>query len=127
MPRTCTVCSHTERSTIDQDLADGESYRAIAHNHGVSKSALLRHQQHQEPRAVTDTVSVTGHVTGQAPTLCPCPCTRIDWRGLAREAQQLCEGTQGGVIPHVAVEVLKVTLALLAKLTESACAPYRAP
>lgn len=123
MPRPCTVCSHVKRSTIDQDLADGQSYRAIADSHGVSKSALLRHQQHQESLAVP----VPGHVPGQAAEPCSCPCTHVDWPGLARDAQQLCEGMRDRRDPYVAVEVLKVTLALLVKLTESACAPYRAP
>ena len=89
MSRPCSICIHDACGTIDQALVAGLSYRAIADSHGVSKSALLRHQQHQAPQAVTDTVTVTGHRTGQAPAPCTCPCTRLDWRELAHDAKQL--------------------------------------
>jgi len=43
--RTCTVCSHPERATIDKALVAVQNpYRAIARQYGLSKDALLRHK-----------------------------------------------------------------------------------
>lgn len=69
MPRACSVCSHAEHHTIDQDLADAISYRDIAQHYGVSKSAVMRHSQHCAPSAVP----VTGHAAPPAPAPCPLP------------------------------------------------------
>ncbi len=45
MSRTCTVCSHPERATIDKALVAVQNpYRAIARQYGLSKDALLRHK-----------------------------------------------------------------------------------
>lgn len=123
MSRPCSICTHDACSTIDQELVDAISYRDIAQHYGVSKSAVMRHSQQCTPSAV----AIPGHLTGQAPAQHQCPCTHVNWHALAREAQQLCEGMRDRRDPYVAVEALKLTLALLAKLTESACAPYRAP
>ena len=120
MSRPCSICTHDACGTIDQDLADGQSYRTIAHNHGVSKSALLRHQQHQEPIAVTDTVTVTGHGTGQAPAPCTCPCTRFDWHALAHDAQQFSAYMQQAQTPEQALHHLQFYLGRFAALIASA-------
>jgi len=43
--RTCTVCSHPERATIDKALVAVQNpYRDIARQYGLSKDALLRHK-----------------------------------------------------------------------------------
>ncbi len=45
MTRTCTVCSHPERATIDKALVAVQNpYRDIARQYGLSKDALLRHK-----------------------------------------------------------------------------------
>lgn len=46
MPRTCTICTHPERSKIDRALLDGEAYRTIAKRYGAGPSAVLRHREH---------------------------------------------------------------------------------
>src|SRR5258706_6002792 len=46
MPRTCTVCSHRKLAEIDAALLGNESFRNIANQCGVSRSAVYRHQQH---------------------------------------------------------------------------------
>jgi len=46
MPRTCTVCKHSERDGIDRALLDGESFRDIARQYRVSKDAVARHKPH---------------------------------------------------------------------------------
>jgi hypothetical protein len=43
MPRTCTICAHKKRSDIDKALVERQPFRTIADQHGVSKTALLRH------------------------------------------------------------------------------------
>lgn len=53
MPRTCTVCSHAQRSEIDQALATGSgTLRNIAKQFGPSAAALLRHKRDHLPAHV---------------------------------------------------------------------------
>jgi len=60
MPRTCTVCHHSQREAIDQALIAGGSYRSIAQQFAASPDAVYRHQQTHLPphlcqaRAVQD-------------------------------------------------------------------------
>jgi len=44
MPRTCTICSHSERSAIDTALVTGTPYRNIGEQFKVSLGALTRHK-----------------------------------------------------------------------------------
>ena len=46
MPRTCTVCTHTERDAIDAALIAGTSAPKIAAIHRVSDDAVTRHRAH---------------------------------------------------------------------------------
>ncbi|HEY1387189.1 MAG TPA: hypothetical protein VGF38_01495 [Ktedonobacterales bacterium] len=46
MPRTCTVCSHSQRAQIDAALVSGTPYRDIAGRFQVSKTAVERHREH---------------------------------------------------------------------------------
>jgi hypothetical protein len=56
MPRRCTICDHTARETIDQELVAGQALRDIAGQYHLSKSALARHKDHHPPPAlITDT------------------------------------------------------------------------
>lgn len=43
MPRTCTICSHPARETIDSSLIRRVSYRNISDRFDVSETALSRH------------------------------------------------------------------------------------
>jgi hypothetical protein len=52
MPRTCTVCTHPERQTIDKALAAGETHRDLVAEYRVSKDALSRHNATHVPPAV---------------------------------------------------------------------------
>jgi hypothetical protein len=50
MPQTCTVCRHKDRVAIEASLACKVPLRNIVDQHaGISKSALVRHQQHVAP------------------------------------------------------------------------------
>jgi hypothetical protein len=44
MPRTCTICTHTDCPGIEQALSDSLALRTIAARWSVSKTALLRHR-----------------------------------------------------------------------------------
>lgn len=53
MPRSCTVCTHTEREAIDRDLVAGEtSFRNIAERFSLSVAALHRHKADHLPRTL---------------------------------------------------------------------------
>src|SRR5579859_3172863 len=49
MPRTCTVCLHPDREAIDKALLADASYRDIAGQYGLSKSAVERHKAEHLP------------------------------------------------------------------------------
>ena len=49
MPRTCTVCTHPQRSEIEAALLDSASLRDIARQWRVSKDALARHKSNCLP------------------------------------------------------------------------------
>jgi hypothetical protein len=43
MPRTCKICNHPERESIERALIAGEPYRNIAERYGTSTTSLYRH------------------------------------------------------------------------------------
>ncbi len=53
MPRTCTICTHSERPAIDRALVQGAPLRNIAERHGVSLGAVHRHQTDHLPTLLT--------------------------------------------------------------------------
>ncbi len=50
MPRTCTVCTHSDRTAIDRALVQGAAYRVIARQHGLDHDAVRRHADAHLPR-----------------------------------------------------------------------------
>jgi hypothetical protein len=44
MPRTCKICNHSQRETIERALVNGEAYRNIAARYGTSTTSLHRHR-----------------------------------------------------------------------------------
>ena len=52
MPRSCTVCAHPERHSIEAALVAGRSLRDIARHFGVSKDAVARHAAEHLPPAL---------------------------------------------------------------------------
>lgn len=46
MPRTCTICNHPDRATIEQKIVDQTPYRHIASQHRISTTAIQRHMPH---------------------------------------------------------------------------------
>ena len=48
MPRTCTICHHYRRDTLDKALLRGEQLKGIARRYKVSEDALGRHKKHMQ-------------------------------------------------------------------------------
>jgi hypothetical protein len=48
VPRTCTICHHHRRDTVDKALLRGEQLKAIARRYRVSEDALGRHKKHMQ-------------------------------------------------------------------------------
>lgn len=108
MPRACSVCSHPELVTIDRDLADFVSYRAIAEAYGVSKSALARHMEHQAPAPA----QVVGHVP--RPALAPETA-----RALREDLERLTRVMDDDPRARHGERYLRYTLSLLEKLIDA--------
>ncbi len=53
MTRTCTVCRHPDRRTIDQAMVRRTPFRTIAQQYGVSAWAALRHHDDHLPAALS--------------------------------------------------------------------------
>ncbi len=49
MARTCTVCTHPDRSAIDLALVNGVSAHAVAAKYRVSEDAITRHRGNHLP------------------------------------------------------------------------------
>jgi hypothetical protein len=49
MPRTCTICTHPQRTAMEHALGDGLPLRTIEDRWSVSKTALIRHKADHLP------------------------------------------------------------------------------
>lgn len=52
MPRTCTICRHQQRQTIDEALIGGTAFRDIARRFATTKDAVARHKEHLSGKLV---------------------------------------------------------------------------
>lgn len=52
MGRTCTICRHPDRASIEEALVRGEPFRLIAARYGLSPQALRRHKAAHLPPAL---------------------------------------------------------------------------
>src|SRR4029077_3101391 len=57
MPRTCTVCRHPDRESVNAALVASEPERAIASRFGLSRCALQRHKANHLPVLLTKAVA----------------------------------------------------------------------
>lgn len=48
MARSCTICTHHRRDSMDKALLRGESLKAVASLYSVSEDALGRHKKHMQ-------------------------------------------------------------------------------
>jgi hypothetical protein len=49
MPRSCTICRHSDRTDIDKELIQCKPFRHVASRFGVSTTALQRHKRDHLP------------------------------------------------------------------------------
>jgi hypothetical protein len=49
MPRRCTICAHPDRDAVDAALVANDTFRTIADQWSVSKTALIRHKADHLP------------------------------------------------------------------------------
>lgn len=52
MSRTCTICSHPDRTAIERSIASGMGYRNIAKQFAVGYSSVSRHASDHIPAAI---------------------------------------------------------------------------
>lgn len=57
MPRVCTVCTHTQRGTIETRILAGESLRDLSALFRVSEDALARHRDNHIPATMAQAQS----------------------------------------------------------------------
>ena len=48
MARTCTICNHHRRDSMDKSLLRGEQLKTVARRYSVSEDALGRHKKHMQ-------------------------------------------------------------------------------
>ncbi len=66
MARTCTVCAHPAHHRLNKLVVEGqESLRSIAHRHGLSKDALIRHRRAHIPKALVKAQEATEIAHGE--------------------------------------------------------------
>lgn len=111
MPRTCSVCTHEQRSEIDTALLEGEPYRHIAARFGTSTAALQRHKEHL-PRFIVKAheageVAQANNLLGQV-------------KDLQKRALGILDRAEGAGDLRTAVSAIRearATVELLAKLS----------
>ena len=98
MPRTCTVCTHADKSEIDRALLDGQPLRDIAGRFGTSRSALLRHKQTDIPATLAKAKQAEEEV--QAETL----FERL--RAINRETAEILREARESSSPSIALAAI---------------------
>ncbi len=84
MARTCTVCAHPAHHRLNKLVVEGqESLRSIAHRHGLSKDALIRHRKAHIPKALVKAQEATEIAHGED--------LLGQLRGLQAQASQILE------------------------------------
>ncbi len=111
MPRRCTICTHKGRAKIDKALVVGEKFRHIAGQHGVSKSALVRHHDDHLPAALVKAQAATE--AAQADALL---AQVIDLRDKALDVLDTAQGSKDLRVALGAIREARGCVELLAKL-----------
>lgn len=111
MPRVCTACAHPDREALDRALVRGEPKRRIAANHGLTETALGRHERAHLPRAL-----VAAHAAREAASADALLAETMAMQGKALDllARAEAEGDIRGAI--VALKEARECVALRARL-----------
>ena len=59
MTRTCTICKHKQLEKINKHLIDGETYRYIAKNFGLTVASVKRHKDSHIPQLLLKSKEIT--------------------------------------------------------------------
>ena len=59
MTRTCTICKHKQLEKINKHLIDGETYRYIAKNFGLTVASVKRHKDSHIPQLLLKSNEIT--------------------------------------------------------------------
>ena len=111
MPRRCTICTHKSRAKIDQALVERRSFRDIAGQHGVSKSALVRHHDDHLPAALVKAQEASE--AAQADALL---AQVVDLRDKALDVLDTAQGSADLRVALGAIREARGCVELLAKL-----------
>ena len=60
MARPCSICTHPDRKTIDQQLLNGTPYRTVGKQHTVGVSAVFRHRRDHLTKLMAQAVEARG-------------------------------------------------------------------
>ncbi len=111
MPRVCTICTNKSRPEIDQALVARRPFRDIAGQHGVSKSALVRHHDDHLPTALVKAQAATE--AAQADALL---AQVVDLRDKALDVLDTAQGSDDLRVALGAIREARGCVELLAKL-----------
>lgn len=111
MPRSCSVCGHTQRAAIDRALVNGEPLRDIAGRFGVAKSSLDRHKADHLPATMvkakeTEDVAHAIDIVQQLKTI----------NGVALHILKDARDARNGDLALKAIDRIERQIALQAKL-----------
>ena len=109
---TCTVCRSEARNTVDEALVAGTPHRSVAEQHGLSASAVFRHQQSHLPAAIVRAheVSEVAHGDGLLAQIRNLQSDALGILGKAEKAGDLRTAL-------MAVREVRGTLELVGKVT----------
>jgi hypothetical protein len=114
VPRVCTICTHSQKETIDAALVAGESFRYVALRFGTSATALFRHKAEHLPASMTKAqeakeITQADDLLGQV--------RELQRRTMAILDTATAEETSDLKIALAAIREARGCLELLAKLT----------
>ncbi len=111
MPRVSTICTHKNRAKIDKALITRRPFRDIAGQHGVSKSALVRHHDDHLPAALVKAQEASE--AAQADALL---AQLVDLRDKALDVLDTAQGSADLRVALGAIREARGCVELLAKL-----------
>ncbi len=96
MPRSCTVCHHVQRATIEAALLAGDALRDIARRYATGKDALARHRAQHLPARLA--------MARQAEEAAGADSLLDKARDLEETARRLCKQAEASGDPRTALQ-----------------------
>jgi hypothetical protein len=111
MPRTCTICTHKQRTAIDKALVARQAFRHIAKRYSVSTAALVRHSDDHLPSSL-----LKAQAAREAANADALLAQVVDLRGKALSVLEKAEGSDDLRAAVSAIREARGCVELLAKL-----------